>query len=280
MKSYRKSHIRSRIDGSKPKKSIFSKMWFWLVVLSIILVSLFIYVFVFLSYFQIKSILISGNTKSSTEKIKGIINNKADIKIFSLGPIKVSSKSIFLANVSDMVKASLRDLPVIDNIKISRKFPDNVMVDILERKAIAIFCAQNNECFFIDEKGIIFEKIKEGEESLFIVRQDLDNEKNDLGSKVINKDLIDIVLKIQKNLSDNFKIGIKDVFLSKSINSIKISIKTSEGWSIYFGVGEDYQDTNIQIKKLELLLKDQLSEDARKKLEYINVMYKNQALYK
>jgi len=82
-----------------------------------------------------------------------------------------------------------------------------------------------------------------------------------------------LILQIQGNLKDNFQINVKEAAISLPE---RLNIKTSENWQIYFNLESDI---NLQITKLNLPLKEEISPEKRENLEYIDVRF-SRAYYK
>ena len=120
MVSYRKSHVKSRIHGIKPKKSVFKKPFFWFAVLFFVLISAAVYFFLFYSGIQIKNIIILGNQKVSAQNIKNLVfslSTPADISLstaqninFTLtGPAQIVWKLDINKFTSDLLGQSKKD---------------------------------------------------------------------------------------------------------------------------------------------------------------------------
>ena len=95
-----------------------------------------------------------------------------------------------------------------------------------------------------------------------------------IGEKVIEEDIINIILKIKKGLEDNLQISVEEAIIS---SPLRLDIKTSEKWKIYFNLGSDI---DMQVIRMNLLLSKEIPADARKNLEYIDLRFKDGAYYK
>ena len=133
-----------------------------------------------------------------------------------------------------------------------------------------------------DAPGVIVDTVsvnetylKNNPENMFIVRQ-MGNKEAYTGENVIAQNIIGAVSKIEKDLKDNFKIDIKEALIT---TPIRLDIKTKENWQIYFDLSKD-SDVNMQITKLNLLLKGDINADVREKLQYIDLRFKDRAYYK
>lgn len=275
--SYRKRHVKNKIHKLKPKKSIFKRPAFWYVILVLIFVFAVLYFLFFFPKIQVSKFLISGNEKIKTEDIENIILNNIEKNIFSIGSWQVKTKSIFLVNLNNIKKEILSKFPEIENVVVKKKFFETVQVKIEERSPVAVFCQPENlpnNCYFIDRGGIIFELIKDLPGQMVILRQQLANEDIFVGKKTVQENIINAVLKTDKVLKDSFKIDVKEALIT---SPIRMDLKTSENWQIYFDLDSDL---DLQITKLNLLLKNEISESVRKTLQYIDLRFRDRAYYK
>ncbi len=277
----KKEKLRRRRHQIKPKGSIIKKPLFWFSFLFLIVVSAALYFLIFFGEIQITDIKIFGNKKVSVDELKSIVSDKINQKI-----LWKSSRSIFLARKSEIIKEVLNRFPEISEVKVEKDFPKTLILEIKEREPFAIFCSPDIEdsekCFFLDKNGIIFENIapdsfsSRGQnflEKKLIIRFSESKKEFSLGQEVVEKELLDLILQIQGNLRDGLQIDIQEAVVSLPK---RLNIKTSENWQIYFNLESDI---NLQITKLNLLLKEEISPEKRKSLEYIDVRF-SRAYYK
>ena len=263
---HRRHHIKSKVHSLKEKKSIFKRPIFWIVVLFLIIIFLFLYLFLFFSKIQITSVIISGNSSVQSRDIENIVWNNINKNI---------SKSIFLTRPKIITENILNVFPEIESAKVSVKFPETINLEIKERVPFAVFCQTNNEkCFNIDENGIIFNILDKIPYNFSVIRQLTEDKEFFGGEKVIEKNVVDIIYKIIKNLKDNFQIDVKTAMIS---TPLRLNIETSENWQIYFNLDSE---TDLQIAKMNLLLKNEISSSSRKTLQYIDLRFKDRAYYK
>jgi len=271
MKKYRKPY---RI---KKKKSIFRNRFFWLGILILIVFIGLFYFLVFSSFFQIKEIKISGNSafaealadrqKISVENIQEVIEKEIEQRVLFL-----PTKSIFLADFPKIKAKISETFPQIAQINFKREFPDTLTVTIEERKPTAVF-NQEDLYFFLDKEGIIFENTLAGGQLIKIKKAVKDKELK-LGDRVLEKELISAILEIESKLENDLKITIEEVLV---VSDERINIKTSEGWEIYLNPKGDIE---WQLTKLRVDLEEEIPQERRKDLEYIELRFGNFAPYK
>lgn len=192
-------------------------------------------------------------------------------EIFSAGIFNISSKSILIIDVKNLIKSILEKFPEIQEVTVQREFPHNIILKVKERKPFAVFCGQNDKCFLVDEKGVIFRQIEKIPEDMVVVKKS-DSKETHLGENIIDKNIMNDIAKIQSNLKNNFQIDIKEVTVSDAL-----IFKTSETWLAYF---DPAGDMNMQTEKLDTLLRNEISPSTRKNLQYIYLQYKDKVYYK
>ncbi len=271
--SYRKHHVKSKIKKLKPKKSILKNKWFWYIALIVILFFAISYFLLFAKFFSINNINISGNKDISTEDIFKISNNKVNKKLFSLGSWQVISRSFFLTNPNYIKEEIVNQFPKVNEILVQKKMFQTLEIEIKEREAKAIFCNNqlNKDCYFVDKSGIAFDFLETLPTGFFIIR---DDKEAVAGKEIVNQNIIDGILKAKQILKDNYNIDIEDVLIT---TPLRLNIKTSENWQVYLTTDSDL---DTQITKLDLLLKEEITESVRKKLQYIDLRFKDRAYYK
>ena len=249
---------------------------FWHSVLFLAFVGVIFYFFLFFQKFQIKNIIISGNEKVSSQDIKNIVLSEVDKKIISFLNFNIKSRSFFLADAKNIKKQILDSFPMAENVKVNKNFPESIIVEVKERSPFAVFYSQNNDDrFYIDENGVVFEQLQEFGQDMLAVRQLTNSGSIFLGKKAVEKNIMEAVLKIKKSLNEKFKIDIKEADISKSM---RLDVKTGENWQIYFNLSPN-SDIDLQITKLNLLLASEISLEERANLEYIDLRFER-AYYK
>jgi len=231
---------------TRKKKSIIKNRFFWLFFLITASSGGIIYFLIFSSVFQIEKIQVFGTKKISSEEI---------IKIIS-----VAQKNIFLVNLNEITKNILEKYPQIVKINLKRKLPDGLVIQVEERTAVAIFCqsiTEEENCYFIDKEGVIFEKVSQ---------MSLEMPKI-IGESIIGKGEIEQILKINFKLKNDLKILIEKFFLA---SEEKLTIKTLEGWEIYFNPKENL---DWQLTELSIILKERIPSEKRRNLEYIDLRF-------
>ncbi|MFH1820502.1 MAG: FtsQ-type POTRA domain-containing protein [Candidatus Nealsonbacteria bacterium] len=249
-KHYRKPHSYKR------KKSIFKQRLFWFSILGILLLCGVFYSLFFLQLFQVEKIIVNGNSKVEASDVKSLVENKIDSKILFFG-----TKSIFAVKTSQIRENLLNLFPQIAEAKVSRGFLDAIIVSLVERQGMAIWCQAEN-CFLIDKAGVIFESVKESSD-LLELRNSEYRENIALGEVVLSSEKMSQIIQIKGGL--DFPV-IRVLLVSEE----RLNVETAEGWEIYFNLKGDL---NWQLTELSLVLEKQISAQERTELQYIDLRF-------
>ena len=94
-------------------------------------------------FFALKEIEAKGNTKVTQEEIVRKSGLSPGINYFELD--------------THLVKKRLLSMPLVETVTVKKRLPDRVVIDIKEREALALFCAQES-FVVIDGEGYCLEK--------------------------------------------------------------------------------------------------------------------------
>ncbi len=252
----------------KRKKSIFENRFLKPGILILLILTTLFYVVYFLDFFQIKQIKISGNQKIVKENLETTVQSLIEKKILSF-----PSKSIFLVNLDQVKKQIFMSFPLISFIDFKKELPDSLILEIEERKPVAVFI-QNDKSFFIDKEGVIFEEILEIEPKRLKLKSLILNESLGLGDEVIDATKISQIFNIESELRNSLGIRTNEVVV---VSEQRFNFTTTEGWDIYFN---PQNSTDWQIIKLKEVLEQEIPNQNRGLLEYIELRFGNFAPYK
>lgn len=250
--NFRKKH---RI---KKKKTLLENNFLSAFFLIIFLIFGGIYLLLFYPFLKVDSfsIIEEGGVKTEEmNKIKEYINNNF------IG----SDKNILLIPIKEIENKIFDDIPSIDSVSVRRVFPSEIEVIVNKREVAAIWCKDENtiDCYFIDKKGVVFEKTEHQDEDLLIFFKERNFEK---GNKILKDD----------SLIKYF--SLKDFFQSKEIGVVGlyfpsenvVELLTQENWRAFFftdKIEEGLKDLEIVLKKIDNI--------EREDLEYIDLRFKD-----
>lgn len=223
----------------------------------ILLVILFIYICISSSIFELKQIDVDGNSKIT----------KSDI--IKIGDIE-TGKNIFKYNLNDVEKKLLVS-PYIKYVKVSRKFPDKLVITIKENSEYAII-KEGASYIYIGENGLVLSEKKDIKNKNIPLVSGIEIKNKKLNTKIkINSDKSNyIILAIDTLKKNNMSRKIESI----KINKNKMYMKTDDNTNIVLKIDEDIE---YNINRLKAILVDLKSNN--KKGGNIDLTSKEQAIY-
>lgn len=223
----------------------------------ILLVILFIYICISSSIFELKQIDVDGNSKIT----------KSDI--IKIGDIE-TGKNIFKYNLNDVEKKLLVN-PYIKYVKVSRKFPDKLVITIKENSEYAII-KEGASYIYIGENGLVLSEQKDINNKKIPLVSGIEIKNKKLNTKIkINSDKSnDIILAIDTLKKNNMSRKVESI----KINKNKMYMKTDDNTNIVLKLDEDIE---YNINRLKAILVDLKSNN--KKGGNIDLTSKEQAIY-
>lgn len=242
-------------SGKKKTFRKFKIIFAWILFLILVLA----YILFLSPIFKIKEIKISDNRVISEEDIRNSLDNQ---------------NNLFLATNSKLRDILFNDFPRISSVDIDKDiFKKSIELKIVERKEVGIFC--NQDCYYIDGEGVIFERAPQTSGVLILVIKDKSQNQAEIGKNVIPRELMINFLDLRNYLFSQLNLRAIDFIIESGISE-DIRVNTNEGWYILFDKSRDLKN---QLQALELVLKEKIGEE-RKNLEYIDLRIENRAYYK
>jgi len=221
--------------------------------------------------------MISGNNKVENDELQSVVLGNSSVALINFWPIKITSASIFLTDTGKISNEILKKFPTIEKAEVNKNYPKTLALTITERQPSAVYCQSNGQqCFLIDENGVIYETQGSLPENFVVIKQTLGDTNLYAGENVVSPNIMLAIAKIQKDLKDKFNIDIKQALVT---GPTRLNITTGENWQVYFNLS-DTPDTDSQIVKLNSLLSGDINSDVRKTLQYIDLRFEDRAYYK
>lgn len=223
--------------------------------------------FIYLSYFRIKNIEVIGQTLKKEEMVR-VIKNELNGYFMLFAP----KNNIFFVKKEKIIKQLRDNFPEIKKIDIKNKyFQSAILVNLNFREVFASYC-QKQDCFYVDEGGVIFSSSPEisGGLILKIFDERESFQKARLGQK-IKAEKIDEILNFVKKLP---------LLIPNKIR--EIALKNENSYEVIFD--ENFRvilDSEIESDKAAKNLKIALDNiNNKEKLEYIDLRFDNKVYYK
>ncbi len=268
------------ISGKKRGKSFGAGKHIWIKILTWFLVVAFVGVTIHSLFFSplldINSVQISGTDKLGVANISETIDAALRGKYAGL----FKKNNIILASKNNIEKVLTDRFKKIESVEITKKFPDELLIDIKERQSSLVFCS-GESCFVIDNSGQAyasadFESNELDEQNLSILR-DLSRKPVAMEDVSINVSLLQFIADIKNRLRTDLDLEIKPEWSTPTVVSGDLRAETAQGWKIYFG--EDV-GANKEMEMLKTVLNNSIDKTKQADLEYIDLRLNNKVYYK
>ncbi len=251
-----------------------SRFLFWFI--TVVFLSVVIYILFFSSFLAITSVRISGEKYISendiTDQIKPIISGN----VWKI----INKNSLLLVRKSDIRKNILQKFRQIRSVSVQKKFPSELDVNVDERTPTMLFQGGNG-WFILDENAIAYDTADPNSDKIkqygLLSLTETEGKNVNLGDTVLSQNYLTYVAAIKEKMKDRTEIQIGNDFQTPSLISEDIRVKTQEGWGIYF-------NENIALDKefemLNAVLNNTIDKSQRPDLEYIDLRIDNKVYYK
>ena len=252
----------------RKRKPVVKTRGFWIVVLSVIGIGGMGYFLLFSGVFSIKDIKISDVEGVSKDELNSLVKDGLASQMSFL-----NRNNILFASVKNIESKILDTYAVLENVKIKKQLFSALIVGVVKREPKLLWCYQEGQkCFLADKNCLLYQ-----EKELSSFSKELSSfdgvaivfsagEPKKILEKACFENEISQILKIQAMLND-IGVGIeKFVPADEDI----LTVKTKEGWQIYF---DESGNTDLCLKRLKLLLEQELTQSKRANLEYINLRF-------
>ncbi len=211
----------------KKKRSGSSRYFFFFLVLLVLIYGVYFgmnSLFTKLDLFKVKSIKISGNENLETDFLKNLCNDFINLNLYSI------SKKDVLRKYENIVR--------IDNIKVSRIFPNKLKIEINEKKGEFFFRTDSGIIFPIDRDRVVLDNVNFYEnEVLPVIGTKIPDDEIIIGQRIENA-LIEKIFTLRKkfaNVDPDFINSISEFYLK---DENLIFVNANIGYRIVFGDNE------------------------------------------
>ena len=253
----------------KKRRSILKNRFFWFGFFFLAVLGGIFYLFIFSSVFQIKEIKVAGAAKIPPQDIKNMLDSKISRNFFTL-----KSRSLFLVDAKKLSQNILSDFLWISSANIKKVVPNVLAVEVRERTAAGRWC-RDQDCFYFDKTGMIFEKTEEPMKPL--LKSELSEFKVYLGRPALEEKYIVSILEINKTLEEGLRLEINEFVASGDGRRLKA--ETAEGWRILFDLSKE-NNAQEQLVNFKSVLEEKIPPEKRRNLDYVDLRFGNRVYYK
>lgn len=295
-KTYKNPFFQNRRKDKKPKQSRLRISSCFLI---FILTTWFIFLF-FSPFFRIENVNFGNTDKDLQRKIKLLIEAEFEKRILIL----FSRQNYFVFNVNNLSN-QLNTMFLLNELEIKKKFPNTLSIEAKEKNDVLALITADN-AFFVDKQGLIVDIVPESfktysldtvgnatttidgievnpakiELSDEITRKlpvvSIENiEKASMRDKVLDEELISIILSVYQNLLSKLGVSL-ELFKICDTEDRKMTVITKDGWEVYFTLNGSIDE---QLENLKVILLEKVDND-RYLLDYIDLRFGDKIYFK
>jgi len=261
------------IHEKKKQGLAWGRFFYWIALLSFI--GAIIYSLFFAGFLSVNQIKITGLSQLDEKNILNVINLEIGGKYLML----IEKNNLILINSSSMENSLKKKFIKIESVKMTKKFPSTLLINIKERESSLIACS-NEECYLIDWRGMAYSKLDyslpEVSENRLAILRDLSNKAVNVGEVIFTVNYLEYISKIGEKIKSEIDIEMEKGYETPSRVSADIRGTTKEGWRIFFNGNISLQK---EIDMLRIVLGEKIG-DKRQDLEYIDLRSENKVYYK
>lgn len=262
------SNISSSL-GKKRRKVFYRRLLLCLIFVFILIIGSISCLY--LDYFKIKDISVSGNSAVSQDEIVSLVKeglNKKDIFV-------IPTDNFFLFRRFEIPEKILEGIKKINTVSIDFSGLNKIIIKVTERNSENLWCnglsGDSMKCYFMDSQGLIYANAPDFNGNLFPKYSGLINESNPIGQSYFNPARF---IEISKLFS-----SIKDInFSPVSFNAIskdEYEVDLALGGKIMLNDEESFQAALINLKTLIDDGYIKTDDETLGKLNHIDLRYGN-----
>lgn len=215
-----------------------------------------IYFLFFTENLKIKNITVNGLETLEQDVVLAEINKQFDEKSFSY--LETKKNIIFFD--AEMLEADLLSTsPVLKKVQVEKRFPHELFINVVERKAHGIWCSAD-ECRYFDDEKQTWGSAGRSSGFLFLTIED----KRKKDNFNIDGDFFEAINQVALNLS---KLTIKSVEIPEdSFDEFKVY--TDKSFYLVFSLESDIKE---QLKILEIFLEERFLKDPNFSPQYLDL---------
>lgn len=275
----RKTYIKNctGLDCEVEKKNtrnLFLRVSFYF--LSVVFLCLLAYMLFFSVEMQINKIEINNNKELNKAELEQIVENEIQGKFIGIFP----KNNYILASKNNISETLVNKYKKIRSVKVEKKFPGSISVSIDEHESLLVWCKVESQCYLLDEEGVAYNvadfNSPELQQNKLVKLSDSSNAEVSLGSKIMEKEYEEYLLKIKSEL-EKINISIEDNFLTPSRMAEEIEVRSVNGFRINFSTQFSLESA---MKTLSAVLKKEIPKEKINELEYVDLRSEYKAFYK
>ncbi len=268
----RTSSMAGKRGDDKPLK--FGRVVFYF--LSLLFLGATIYVFVFSPFTRVENCVLGGTNELSYNDVLEKVKNSLEGNFLGFIP----KNNFFLVSEKRINRELTAEFKKIKSVEVTKVFSQSIIVNITERKSLIVWCS-GGPCYIIDEQGYAYTGTDldspEVVQNNLIKITDTSARPVILGEKVLSEEYIRYLINLREEIEKTPIVEITSEWMTPSAVAEEMEIFTQEGWRMVFSAKITPEKA---IRTLKTFLEEEIDEEKRKKLDYVDLRVENKVYYK
>lgn len=230
----------------------------------LIIAGIVFYVFFISSFFQVGNINVQGPNNTLSQQLNQKALEYMDSRLFG--------RNWLLINEGELKRHLQNTFTGQETVVIKKSFPNKLTISTDEQKTSMLW-KTGTRVYGISPNGFVINEKSKNEANSTPIVHDSSNLPAGVGSKVVSRDFVIFVSKVNKYVQDN-KIEINQLFVKDTTS--ELTVDTKQGYEIRLATS---QDPDSQMRALKATL-ESLKQQSKKPTSYIDLRVPGRAFYK
>lgn len=261
--------------NSRSWRILWRKVLPWLSVALLVMVVavpliLFVWLFFFTDIFTVQAVTVVDAREHTIDAVRDIIEQTVEEL-----PL---TRNIFFVPTEAIEAEIISALPQVRTVYVTRKLPGTIKA-IVQEKTPELLLLSNGQYYFVDGEGVPYEEARLEtlpEVVLPTVKNDDRESKVTLGAAAVDASFVTFLQQVQDELPEGTGGQVAEIRIP-SLAAREVHFTLNNNWQVLFDVTRSAEQ---QLNILQQLLKETISEEEKKTLEYIDLRIPNRVYYK
>lgn len=235
-----------------------------------------VFVLFFSAYMQLEKTTVTGNQEIAAEEIVTVANQYLAGKYLGIFP----HNNFLLISRQGLERNILDAFKKIRVVSVSKKFPNELNIQIEERKSLLVWCG-GDKCYLIDDKGYAYQEAdfasREIQENHLLKISQSDGKQIELGKQVMDEDMVKYYTEVREAFARKAGIALGEEVQINSRLAEDGVIKAQQGFDVLVNFSIPAERS---AELMKIFLEKQYKGQDLNNLAYVDLRVENKIFYK
>src|SRR3989344_1468900 len=226
--------------------------------------------FAFSSRFHITQVVVVGDNVTSKREITLVAEDLLSGRYYGVWP----RRNALIYPEGEIREILLRKFPKFDSVDISLEGSNTLVVEVVERGPVALYCTSSSTCYFVDGNGLIFDRSPDFSSGIYFVYRTSPAIPEPVGAQLIATEIFVSLSHFVESLEE---LGVSGTILE--IRDGEFALILESGGEVMWSAESD---PNLVRSNLELFLNSEeikAEKDFLSRVSYIDLRTDNKVFY-